>query len=115
MIIHGAWALESVPDRYVLDVPDLGLRLVKITPFRYITDADLAPYIGCHPRRLRGTPLPNYLYRFYGLERGEGKTEMLHIRVTSDEKSNIELAARDAGTNVADYVRSILFDYGRQA
>ncbi len=110
MIISGAWAVESLPNHYILDVPSLGLNLAQIAPFRILTEADLAPYAGHHPRRMHGVPLPDYLYRFYGMAKGEGKTEMLHIRVTPDEKAQIEQAARDAGTNVAEYVRSRLLE-----
>lgn len=110
MIVNGAWALKSLPCHYVIDAPGLGLRLTRITPFRMLADFDLTPYVGDHPRRIHGVPMPEYMYRLYGLEKTGAKTEMLHIRVTHDEKAQVEKAARDAGTNVAEYVRSRMLD-----
>ncbi len=106
MIINGAWAVESLPNHYILDIPGLGLKLAFITPFRALTVADLTPYEGYHPRKLRGVPLPAYLYRFYGLEKDtETASEVLHIRVTPTEKAKIEQAASDGGMTTGEYVR----------
>lgn len=110
MIVSGAWTVKSLPCHYILDIPELGLKLARITPFRTMSEYDLTPYVGDHPRRIHGVPMPEYMYRLYGLEKAGSKTEMLHIRVTPDEKAQIELSARESGVNVAEYVRGRLLD-----
>lgn len=61
---------------------------------------------GHHPRRCKGHPLPNYLYRFYGLERSdETANEVIHVRLTPSEKTAIQTAADGAGKTVSELVR----------
>ncbi len=106
MIISGAWAIDSYPDHFVLDVPRGGLRLALLTPYRCLTDEDLTPYEGPHPRRMRGAPMPEYLYRHYGLEKSnETASEVLRVRLTPTEKATIEEKAAAADLTLSEYLR----------
>jgi hypothetical protein len=106
MIINGAWTVTSLPYHYILDIPQLGLKMAYITPFREITEADLIPYEGHHPRKMNGVPVPSFLYRFYGLTKsGEIASEMIRARVTPSDKAEVERKAKEAGLSVTDFVR----------
>ena len=83
-----------------------------LTPFRAIKDVDIKPYKGYHPRKCKGQPLPDYLYRFYGLERNdETMSEVVRVRLTPGEKEQLETAATNSEKTVSeflrDYIRSI--------
>ncbi len=106
MQINGAWYLDSLPTMLVIEKPDNTLAMSNITPFRELTAEDLKTYAGYHPRKCKGQPLPQYLYRFYGLERGpEIASEVIHIRLTPTEKEQLQTAAEGSGKPVSEFSR----------
>ena len=85
--VNGAWYLEALPNQIVTELEDGSLAMFFINPFRAITDKDLRPYKSYHPRKCKGQPLPDYLYRFYGLQRNEESlSEVIRVRVSPSEK-----------------------------
>jgi len=108
MIISGAWNIEALPNHYVVEVPGAGLKLFFINPMREIAEDDLTPYNGHHPRKLRGVPMPEYLYRFYGLEKSkETASETVRVRLTPMDKAEVERRAKEAGLSVSEYLRQL--------
>ncbi|MEW6457610.1 MAG: hypothetical protein AB1441_00850 [Bacillota bacterium] len=69
MIINGAWYLDALPWSIIVERVDGSLAMFYLTPIRGIQENDLMSYKGYHPRKCKGQPLPDYLYRFYGLAR----------------------------------------------
>jgi hypothetical protein len=115
LTINGAWYVEAMLDNIVTELPDSSLAMFYLTPFRPITAADLTPYLGPHPRRCKGQPLPDYLYRFYGLVKNtESATEVIHVRVTPSEKAALETYAgnldprKSVSEVVRDYIRGLV-------
>ena len=108
MLITGAWAIKQLPEQYVLEIPAVGLRCVRIVPFRELTGDDLTPYEGYHPRKINGIPMPDYLYHFYGLEKsGEVASEVVHVRLTPTDKAEIASRAKEAGVSVTEYIKRV--------
>lgn len=68
-LINGAWYVDQLPTMIVIETVDGTLGMFNLTPFREVKDSDIRPYKGHHPHTMKGSPLPEYLYRFYGLER----------------------------------------------
>lgn len=86
--INGAWYLDSLPQHIVIELEDGSLAKVFINPFRQLTENDFTVYKSYHPRKCKGQPLPDYLYRFYGLEKNdETASEWVRARVTPTEKT----------------------------
>ena len=86
MKIRNAWNIKQMPDHYIAELDNGALETFRVTPFREIKESDLTEYKGGHPRKMRGVPMPEYLYRFYGLERVESvMTEVVRIRMTPDQ------------------------------
>ena len=111
MKINGAWYVDEFPTAIVIELQDGTLKHFNLTPFRKITDADLKPYKGYHPRKMKGQPLPDYLYRFYGLEKSaESLSEVLRIRVSPSEKAAFEAyaASLEPRQNVSDVLRKFI-------
>jgi hypothetical protein len=107
LTINGAWYLDSLPSSIVIERADGSLGMISITPFRAITPQDIRDYKGYHPRKCKGSPLPDYLYRFYGLAKNtESATEVIHIRLTPTEKAKIDDAAKNAELTTSEYVRN---------
>ncbi|MCX7950159.1 MAG: DUF1778 domain-containing protein [Treponemataceae bacterium] len=105
--VRGAWYIDQLPQHMVLELPDGTLTMVRIAPFRQITEQDFMQYKGYHPRKCKGQPLPEYMYRFYGLIKVEDdiKEETIHIRLTTAEKEAVQAAAERAGKTVSEFVR----------
>ncbi len=104
--INGAWYINQLPERIVIELPPNRLVMVRMTPFRLLTQEDFYAYNGHHPRRCKGQPLPDYLYRFYGLEKSnETANEVIHIRLTPSEKAAAQTAADGAGKTLSEFVR----------
>ncbi|MFZ5596093.1 MAG: plasmid mobilization protein [Bacillota bacterium] len=109
MIINGAWYLDSLPNEIVAELEDGKLVMFRLTPFRLITQGDLKDYKGHHPRKCKGQPLPEYLYRFYGLIRNEESlSEVIRVRVSPTEKEKLEAAASNAGKTVSEFLREYI-------
>lgn len=111
MIVNGAWYVSELPMEAVVELESGELRHFHLAPFRHITESDLSPYKGYHPRKMRGQPLPDYLYRFYGLEKSnESLTEIIRLRVTPSEKTAFEayVASLEPRQNVSDVLREFV-------
>ena len=111
MLINGAWYIDSLPTAIVVEMFDGELFHFNLTPFRKISDSDLKPYKGYHPRKMKGQPLPDYLYRFYGLEKNnESLSEIIRVRVSPSEKTGFEAyaASLDPHQNVSDVLREFI-------
>jgi hypothetical protein len=107
LIINGAWYLDSLPSSIVIERADGSLGMISLTPFRAITPQDIRDYKGYHPRKCKGSPLPDYIYRFYGLaKKSESATEVIHIRLSPTEKAKIDDAAKNTGLTTSEYVRN---------
>lgn len=104
--INGAWYIDNLPNHLVIELKNGNLVMVRMAPFRAITENDFMQYKGYHPRKMKGQPLPDYLYRFYGLERSnETANEVIHVRLTPTEKAKIQTVAENAGKSVSEYIR----------
>ena len=109
MKINGAWYLNALPTAVVIEVEDNTLKLAQMTPYRELTDKDLSDYKGYHPRKCKGQPLPDYLYRFYGFEKSdESATEVIHIRITPSEKTKVGAAAKNADKTISEFMRDYI-------
>jgi len=111
MLINGAWYIDSLPTAIVAEMPEGKLFYFNLTPFRKISDVDLKPYNGYHPRKMKGNPLPDYLYRFYGLEKNnESLSEVIRVRVNPSEKNKFEAyaASLDPRQSVSDVLREFI-------
>jgi hypothetical protein len=105
--INGAWYLDSLPMSVIIEREDGSLHITNITPYRELSDKDLQPYPHpLHPRRQKGYPVPEYTYKFYGLEKSaENATEVIHVRLTPAEKSILQVAADGDNKPVSEFVR----------
>lgn len=114
LIINGAWYLDALPNQVVVELTDGSLAKFRLTPFRTITEKDFTAYKSYHPRKCKGQPLPDYLYRFYGLQKNdESATEVIHTRLTPTEKAKIETYAanlepkKTVSEVVRDFIRGL--------
>ena len=104
--INGAWYLDALPNQIVAELEDGSLTKFRLTPFRQITEKDFTPYKSYHPRKCKGQPLPEYLYRFYGLERNEeGLTEVIRVRLSPSEKEKLDSISKNDNKNVSEFIR----------
>lgn len=111
MLINGAWYVDALPTAIVVELQDGTLKHFNLTPFRHLSEVDLKPYRGYHPRKMKGQPLPNYLYRFYGLEKSsESLSEVIRLRVSPSEKAAFEAyaASLEPRQNVSDVLREFI-------
>lgn len=109
MIINGAWYINQLPNQLVLELVDGSLGMFYLTPFRAIKEADIKLYKGYHPRKCKGSPLPEYLYRFYGLARNEETlSEVIRIRVSPSEKEKLEAVAANGDKTISEFIRDYI-------
>lgn len=107
MTVNGVWNVEALPNNYIVELTDGTLKMFNVTPFREISDADLTPHKGWHPRKMKGRPMPEYLYRFYGLVRNdETMSEVVHLRLTPSEKGKLDAAAKNENLTISEYLRA---------
>lgn len=106
LVVNGAWYTDNYPNLIITELADNSLKMFYLTPFRKIGESDLRAYKGYHPRRMKGNPLPEYLYRFYGLERNqESLSEVVRVRLSPTEKERLEAAAKNEGLTVSEFFR----------
>ena len=106
LIVNGAWYLEAYPSNIIIERADNSLGMINIMPFRAIKPQDIRDYKAYHPRKCKGHPLPEYLYRFYGLERNqESLSEVVRVRLSPTEKERLEAAAKNEGLTVSEFLR----------
>jgi hypothetical protein len=111
MLINGAWYINQLPTEIVLELPDGTLKHIALTPFRHIKNTDLKTYHGYHPRKMKGQPVPAYLYPFYGLEHSnDSLSEVIRLRVSPHEKAAFEAyaASLEPQQNVSDVLRKFI-------
>lgn len=107
--INGAWYIDSLPNMIVIEKESGELGMFYLTPFREIKDSDIKDYKGYHPRKVSGKPLPDYLYRFYGLEKNEESlSEVIRIRVSPSQVAKIEAYAKNNNMNVSEVLRKYI-------
>ncbi len=113
LVINGAWYVDSLPNQVVIELADGSLTKFRLTPFRKITDKDFTAYKSYHPRKCKGQPLPDYLYKFYGLQRNEEiMDETLRARVRPSEKASFMALA--GGKTESEFLREIILDKIRE-
>lgn len=106
LIINGAWHLDAYPSNIIIERADNSLGMINIMPFRAIKPQDIRDYKAYHPRKCKGQPLPEYLYKFYGLERNqESLSEVVRVRLSPTEKERLEAAAKNEGLTVSEFLR----------
>lgn len=109
MKINNAWYVDTLPDHAVIEMEHGQMVMFRIVPFRILTDEDLIAYKGHNPRKMKGQPIPEYLYKFYGLEKNdEAMTEIVRARIRPSEKSAF-IAAADGKTE-SEFLREIVIE-----
>jgi hypothetical protein len=109
LIVNGAWYLDAYPSSIIIERADGSLGMVNLTPFRAIGAQDIRDYKAYHPRKCKGQPLPDYLYRFYGLARNdESLSEVVRVRVSPSEKGKLDTAATNADKTVSEFLREYI-------
>lgn len=109
VIVNGAWYLDAYPSSIIIERTDGSLGMVNLTPFRAINPQDIRDYKAYHPRKCKGSPLPDYLYKFYGLARNEESlSEVIRVRVSPSEKEKLEAAATNTDNTVSEFLREYI-------
>jgi hypothetical protein len=109
LTVNGAWYLDNLPTMLVTEKIDGALAMFNMQMFRKVRPDELQPYKGHHPRRCKGHPLPDYLYRFYGLARNEESlSEVIRVRVSPSEKEKLEAAATNTDNTVSEFLREYI-------
>ena len=107
--VNGAWYVDSLPTMLVAEMADGTLKMFDMQMFRQVAENELKPYKGYHPRRMKGSPLPEYLYRFYGLERNEETlSEVIRVRVSLGEKEKLEAVAANGDKTISEFIRDYI-------
>jgi hypothetical protein len=111
--VNGVWYLDAMPMNMLIELESGELKLARITPFRDITEHDLTIYNGYHPRKCKGQPLPDYLYRHYGLIKNEETmSETLRTRVKpSEKKAFMDIAG---GKTESEFLRDLILEKIRE-
>lgn len=97
----------------VVEKTDGSLAMFSLIPFREVKEKDVQPYEGQHPRKIKGTPLPEFLYRLYGLTRNEETmSEVVLVRLSPSEKEKLEAFAANMDSTVSgvlrEHIRSLI-------
>lgn len=104
--INGGWYVNQLPNHIVIERESGELAMFQISPLSTKTEEDFTAYKGYHPRKMKGHPLPEYLYRFYGLERNqESLSEVIRVRLSPTEKERLETAAKNEDMTVSEFLR----------
>lgn len=114
-IVNGVWNMDSLPNHYIVELTDGTLSKFFMNPFRMLSNDDFTVYKGYHPRKCKGYPMPEYLYRFYGLQRNdEVLSETVRLRLSPSEKEKLEAYCynmepkKSVSELLRDYVRSLI-------
>lgn len=108
--VNGVWYLDAYPSNIIIELEAGALKMAHVTPMRPLTPDKLRDYKAYHPRKCKGQPLPDYLYRFYGLEKSdETANEVIHVRLTPSEKAKLQTAAGEKTTSeyVRDWIKTL--------
>jgi hypothetical protein len=109
LVISGAWYLDAYPSSIIIERIGGSLGMINLTHFRAVKDQDIRDYKSYHPRKCKGSPLPDYLYRYYGLARSsESLSEVVRVRVSPTEKQKLEAAAANDNKTVSEFLREYI-------
>ena len=109
IMVNGAWYIDNMTDNLILELQNGVLGMIKLSPLRIVTEDEICPYKGHHPRKIKGSPLPDYLYRFYGMTRNEATlSEVIRVRVSPSEKEKLEAMAENDGKTVSEFLRDYI-------
>ena len=109
MLINGAWYIKQLPNAIVIELTDGRLMTFNISPFRDIDTESLQDYKGYHPRKIKGEVVPEYIYRFYGLEKNqESLSEVIRIRLSPTEKNKLDVSAETSNLTVSEFIRDLI-------
>ncbi len=109
MKINNAWYVDELPDHAVIETEHGQMAMFLIVPFRTLTEDDLIAYKGHNPRKMKGQPIPEYIYKFYGLKKNdEAMSEVIRARIRPSEKQAF-LEAADGKTE-SEFLREIVLD-----
>ena len=104
--VAGAWFLEDLPDQMVIELADHRFVTAPLRLEPGQTDPVFQAYEGAHPRKRKGTPVPEWQFRFYGMVRAsETASEKLIVRLTPTDLRRLTSAAEAAGKAVSEFVR----------
>ena len=68
MKVKAVYNTLNMPEHFVLETLDGQKMMARRSPYRTITEADLSPAPGYQLTGKNAEPMPEYIYRFYGLE-----------------------------------------------
>lgn len=109
MKINNAWYVDTLPQHAVIEMEHGQMVMFRIIPFRSLTEDDFTAYKGHNPRKMKGQPIPEYIYKFYGLEKNdEAMTEIIRARIRPSEKQAF-LEAADGKTE-SEFLREIVIE-----
>ena len=109
MKINNAWYVDELPDHAVIETEHGQMAMFLIVPFRTLTEDDLIAYKGHNPRKMKGQPIPEYIYKFYGLKKNdEAMSEVIRARIRPSEKQAFLEAAN--GKTESEFLREIVLD-----
>ena len=107
--VNGAWFLTAYPTSMIIELDTGMLKMAHITPLEPLNINRLRDYKAYHPRKCKGQPLPDYLYKFYGLARNEESlSEVIRVRVSPSEKEKLEAAATNTDNTVSEFLREYI-------
>ena len=107
--VNGAWFLTAYPTSMIIELDTGMLKMAHITPLEPLNINRLRDYKAYHPRKCKGQPLPDYLYKFYGLARNEESlSEVIRVRVSPSEKEKLEAAATNTDNTVSEFLRAYI-------
>lgn len=115
--VNGVWYLDRLPGPHAIaEFEDGRLAKFLITKTKPLAEEDFTAYKGYHPRKCKGNPMPEYMYKFYGFEKSnEFLTEVVHVRLKKSEKENLEKYGKNqnppltASEVVRNYVRTLCY------
>lgn len=90
MLVNGVWNIESLGNMYVAEMENGELKMFPVAPFKELKESDLKDYKGHHPRKMKGIPMPEYLFKFYGLELNPDASDAVRVRVKVSLKNRYE-------------------------
>lgn len=111
LMINAAWHLEEMPDKIICEMEDRSLRQIPINPMVVVENSlELEIYHGPHPRKCSGSPFPEYLFLYYGLEKNsESASEVIRCRVTPTEKSDFDnWCSKNGNLTMAEGLRRLV-------
>jgi hypothetical protein len=69
VVVKNAWWLLAYPSSIFFEMPDGQIKFTASKPARNVKESELRDYKGHHPKYGTGRNFPDYMFRFYGLEK----------------------------------------------